>query len=82
MFTTTTSPAPMPMFTQGRAQLAARFVRNTRVERSDTPLDDDQMRRAAPSIFAEGKHASHRCHRPPDPHPARSAQAARRPPAR
>ncbi len=54
MFTTTTSPAT----TQGRAQLATRFARNTRVERSDTPMDDDQMRRVAPSIFAEGKHAS------------------------
>jgi hypothetical protein len=56
MFTTTTSPAAtMPM---GRAQLATRFARNTRVERSDSPLDDDQMRRTAPSIFAQGKHAS------------------------
>ncbi len=54
MFTTTTSPA----MNQGRAQLATRFARNTRVERSDTPMDDDQMRRTAPSIFAEGKHAS------------------------
>ena len=26
--------------------------------RSDVPLTEDQMRRAAPSIFAEGKHAS------------------------
>ncbi len=41
-----------------RPQLATRFARNTRVHRSDTPLDDDQMRLAAPSIFAEGKHAS------------------------
>jgi hypothetical protein len=39
-------------------QLAARFARNTFVIRSDTPLADEQMRRAAPSIFAEGKHAS------------------------
>ncbi|ACB33054.1 protein of unknown function DUF932 [Leptothrix cholodnii SP-6] len=39
-------------------QLATRFARNTRVHRSDTPLDDEQMRHAAPSIFAEGKHAS------------------------
>ena len=38
--------------------LATRFARNTFVLRSDNPLADDQMRRAAPSIFAEGKHAS------------------------
>ncbi|HEY8708564.1 MAG TPA: DUF932 domain-containing protein [Burkholderiaceae bacterium] len=38
--------------------LATRFARNTFVVRSDTPLAEDQMRRAAPSIFAQGKHAS------------------------
>jgi hypothetical protein len=38
--------------------LATRFARNTRVIRSDYPLGEDQMRQAAPSIFAEGKHAS------------------------
>ena len=38
--------------------LATRFARNTRVMRSDQPLNEDQMRAAAPSIFAEGKHAS------------------------
>ena len=38
--------------------LAARFARNTRVMRSDQPLSEYQMRAAAPSIFAEGKHAS------------------------
>ena len=38
--------------------LATRFARNTFVVRSETPLAEDQMRRAAPSIFAEGKHAS------------------------
>jgi len=38
--------------------LAARFSRNTRVMRSDRPLSEDQMRAAAPSIFAAGKHAS------------------------
>jgi hypothetical protein len=38
--------------------LATRFARNTRVIRSDSPLAEDQMRQAAPSIFAEGKHAS------------------------
>ena len=38
--------------------LATRFARNTFVVRSETPLAEDQMRRAAPSIFAQGKHAS------------------------
>ena len=41
-----------------RPQLAARFGRSTFVIRSETPLAEDQMRRAAPSIFAEGKHGS------------------------
>jgi Domain of unknown function (DUF932) len=38
--------------------LATRFARSTRVLRSDTPLGEDQMRAAAPSVFAVGKHAS------------------------
>jgi hypothetical protein len=38
--------------------LATRFARNTRVMRGDQRLNEDQMRAAAPSIFAEGKHAS------------------------
>jgi hypothetical protein len=38
--------------------LATRFARNTRVMRGDQPLSEDQMHAAAPSIFAEGKHAS------------------------
>jgi len=38
--------------------LATRFARNTRVLRADQPLSEDQMRAAAPSVFAEGKHAS------------------------
>jgi hypothetical protein len=38
--------------------LATRFARNTRVLRADVPLTEDQMRAAAPSVFAEGKHAS------------------------
>ena len=38
--------------------LATRFARNTRVLRADLPLNEDQMRAAAPSIFAEGKHTS------------------------
>ena len=38
--------------------LATRFARNTFVVRSDTPLAEDQMRSAAPSVFAAGKHDS------------------------
>jgi hypothetical protein len=38
--------------------LATRFACNTHVLYSDTPLGEDQMRRAAPSIFAAGKHPS------------------------
>ena len=38
--------------------LTTRFARNTHVIRSETPLDDEQMRTAAPSIFAPGKHPS------------------------
>ncbi len=49
MFATSTSPSP---------RLAARFGHDAFVVRSDAPLVEDQMRRAAPSIFAEGKHSS------------------------
>jgi hypothetical protein len=38
--------------------LASRFARTARVIRSETPLSEEQMRRATPSIFAEGKHQS------------------------
>ena len=38
--------------------LATRFAGSTRVMRGDEPLTEDQMRRTAPSIFAEGKHTS------------------------
>jgi hypothetical protein len=38
--------------------LATRFASTTRVLRGEQPLNEDQMRAAAPSIFAEGKHAS------------------------
>ena len=38
--------------------LATRFARSARVARGDQPLSEDQMRTVAPSIFAEGKHAS------------------------
>jgi hypothetical protein len=41
-----------------RPTLATRFAGSTRVLRGDAPLTEDQMRAAAPSIFAEGKHAS------------------------
>ena len=39
-------------------QLATRFSRNTNVLRSGSPLGEEQMRLAAPSIFAAGKHES------------------------
>ena len=38
--------------------LATRFAHNALVLRSETPLAEDQMRQAAPSIFAAGKHGS------------------------
>jgi hypothetical protein len=38
--------------------LATRFAHTTRVLRTEAPLSEDQMRRTAPSIFAQGKHAS------------------------
>jgi hypothetical protein len=38
--------------------LTTRFARNAFVMRSETPLAEDQMRRAAPSIFATAKHDS------------------------
>ena len=38
--------------------LATRFGRNVQVIRSECPLAEDQMRTAAPSIFATGKHGS------------------------
>ena len=38
--------------------VAARFARNTHIIRSETPLAEEQMRLAAPSIFALGKHQS------------------------
>ena len=53
MYSTTTST---PTLT--RPALAARFARNTRVVRSEQPLSEDQMRAAAPSVFAQGKHVS------------------------
>jgi hypothetical protein len=43
---------------QASRPLAACFGQNTFVIRSETPLGEEQMRRAAPSIFAEGKHGS------------------------
>ena len=44
--------------THSSLSLATRFARNTSVVRSETPLAEEQMRHAAPSIFANGKHAS------------------------
>ena len=38
--------------------LTTRFANSARVLRSDLPLSEDQMRQAAPSIFAQGKHIS------------------------
>ena len=38
--------------------LATRFARDVQVTRSDSPLGEEQMRLAAPSIFAAGKHES------------------------
>ena len=38
--------------------LATRFANSTRILRSETPLAEDRMRAVAPSIFAQGKHAS------------------------
>ena len=38
--------------------LTTRVGRQSRVLRTDTPLSEDQMRSAAPSVFAAGKHAS------------------------
>jgi hypothetical protein len=46
------------MQTHSFPTLATHFARNTRVLRSELPLEEDQMRHAAPSIFAQGKHAS------------------------
>jgi hypothetical protein len=46
------------MFSSHSPGLATRFARSTYVIRSEQPLAEDQMRMAAPSIFAEGKHAS------------------------
>ena len=52
MYSTHTQP------TERRAHLATHFARTTRVLRADVPMTEDQMRAAAPSVFAEGKHAS------------------------
>ncbi|MDR5877803.1 DUF932 domain-containing protein [Caballeronia sp. LZ032] len=39
-------------------QLASSFRSGSPMLRADSPLSDDQMRRVAPSIFADGKHES------------------------
>lgn len=46
------------MFHSSTPTLATRFARGARVLRSEAPLDEEQMRAVAPSIFALGKHAS------------------------
>ena len=38
--------------------LASRFANHSPALRSDYPLSDDQIRRVAPSIFAEAPHES------------------------
>lgn len=39
-------------------QLASRFAHHSPALRSETPLSDDQIRRVAPSIFADAPHES------------------------
>jgi hypothetical protein len=39
-------------------QLASRFASHSPTLRSDYPLSDDQIRRVAPSIFADAPHES------------------------
>ena len=39
-------------------QLASRFANHSPALRSDYPLSDDQIRRVAPSIFADAPHES------------------------
>ena len=46
------------MFHSSAPTLATRFARGARVLRSESPLEEDQMRAVAPSVFALGKHAS------------------------
>jgi Domain of unknown function (DUF932) len=46
------------MYYAPTSTLATRFGRQSRVLRTDTPLSEEQMRSAAPSVFAAGKHAS------------------------
>lgn len=53
-----TSTTTTTMSSRITPTLATRFGRDTFVIRSETPLAEDQMRRAAPSIFATGKHDS------------------------
>lgn len=41
-----------------RTALASRFGNNVNIIRTDEPLTDEQIRKVAPSIYAEGKHES------------------------
>ena len=68
--------------TPSSPQLATRFGRNTFVLRGETPLAEDQMRQAALSIFATGKHGSRygderKVRQAVDPHDARRGCSAR-----
>jgi hypothetical protein len=59
-------------------QLASRFASHSPTLRSDYPLSDDQIRRVAPSIFADAPHESRseavRLH----PHRRRADRASQR----
>ena len=46
------------LFVQENDMLATRFASHSPALRSDTPLSDDQIRRVAPSIFADAPHES------------------------
>ena len=56
--TTPTLAARDSATTLTRTTLATRFAAGTRSFRSEHPLNEDQMRAVAPSIFAANKHAS------------------------
>src|SRR5260370_7006791 len=46
------------LFRRKTMQLASRFASHSPALRSDSPLSDDQIRRVAPSIFADAPHES------------------------
>jgi hypothetical protein len=49
---------PFVFDVENAMQLASSFRYGSPMLRSDSPLSDDQIRRVAPSIFADGKHES------------------------